>query len=154
MDLKKYQKILFVGGHGICRSPMAAAILKEYRLNREIIIESRGMVALFPEPMNQKAESVLISNGITIENQMSVQLTEQDFTEETLVLVMEQVQREKILQDYPVVNPEDIFVLTELVGDELEIINPYGGPLQSYGICYETLNNSIKKLVDLLNAED
>ena len=42
-------------------------------------------------------------------------------------------------------------VLTEFVGDELEILNPYGGNLQAYGICYETLNKSIKKLVKILN---
>lgn len=35
-------------------------------------------------------------------------------------------------------------VLTDLTGDELEIINPYGGTLQSYGLCYETLNKTIK----------
>ena len=40
---------------------------------------------------------------------------------------------------------------TEFVGDELEILNPYGGNLQAYGICYETLNKSIKKLVKILN---
>ena len=41
--------------------------------------------------------------------------------------------------------------LRELVGDELEILNPYGGTLQSYGLCYETLNKSIQKLVNLMN---
>ena len=46
---------------------------------------------------------------------------------------------------------EDVAVLTEFVGDELEILNPYGGNLQAYGICYETLNKSIKKLVKILN---
>ena len=45
----------------------------------------------------------------------------------------------------------DVEVLTELVGDELEILNPYGGTLQSYGLCYETLNKTIQKLVKLIN---
>jgi protein-tyrosine phosphatase len=37
------------------------------------------------------------------------------------------------------------------VGDELEIIDPYGGELPAYGLCYETLRKSIKKLVRMLN---
>ena len=47
--------------------------------------------------------------------------------------------------------PENVQVLTRYVGDELEIINPYGGLLAAYGLCYETLNKSIKKLVDKFN---
>jgi maltose alpha-D-glucosyltransferase/alpha-amylase len=46
---------------------------------------------------------------------------------------------------------ENVYVLTDFVGEELEIFNPYGGSLQSYGLCYESLRKSIKKLVKILN---
>ena len=82
---------------------------------------------------------------------MSSQIVEEDFSEDTLVLTMEAQQRQKILETFPNAREEDVQVLTELVGDELEIIDPYGGTLQSYGLCYETLNKSIKKLIKLLN---
>ena len=52
---------------------------------------------------------------------------------------------------FPEAKEENVQVLTELVGDELEILDPYGGTLQSYGLCFETMNKSIKKLVKLLN---
>jgi protein-tyrosine phosphatase len=64
---------------------------------------------------------------------------------------MERVQKERLLELYGIDKEEDIYVLTELVGDELEILDPYGGTLTSYGLCYETLRKSIKKLVKLLN---
>lgn len=149
--MKLYNKVIFICDSGTSRSPMAEAIMKEYRLKRPMEIMSRGLVVLFPEPINQKAEAVLISNGINIEDQMSAQLTKEDFSDDTLMIVMEEVQREKILKDYPMADPENVQVLTQLVGDELEIINPYGGTLQAYGLCYETLNKSIKKLVDKIN---
>lgn len=149
--MKLCDKIIFVGESGTGRSAMAEAILKEYRLQYPVEIQCRALVALFPEPINQKAEAVLISNGINVENHMSVQLSEEDFAESTMMIVMEEVQKEKIMQNFEQAGPENIFVLTQLVGDELEIINPYGGTLQSYGLCYETLNKSIKKLVDKLN---
>ncbi|MCI8281359.1 MAG: phosphotyrosine protein phosphatase [Lachnospiraceae bacterium] len=151
--MKRYQRILFVCDSGTCRSPMAEAILKEYRLNRPMEIESRGLVVLFPEPLNQKVEAVLISNGINLGDHMSAQLTEEDFTEDTLIIVMEEVQREKILDSFSRADPGQVQVLTQIVGDELEILNPYGGPLQSYGLCYETLNKSIKKLAERLNED-
>lgn len=149
--MKEYRRIIFVAESGTCRAPMAAGILGEYSLKKSAEILARGMIVLFPEPLNQKAEAVMISNGINMEGFMSSQLTEEDFTEDTLVLVMERVQLEKVLEKYENANRDNVFVLTELVGDELEIIDPYGGALQSYGLCYETLRKTIKKLVTLLN---
>ncbi len=109
------------------------------------------LVVLFPEPLNQKAETVMISNGINLEGFMSSQITAGDFGEDTLVLTMEAQQRQKLLEMFPEAKEENVQVLTELVGDELEILDPYGGTLQSYGLCFETMNKSIKKLVKLLN---
>ena len=130
---------------------MAEAILKEYAMRYPVDIESRGLVVLFPEPLNQKAEAVLISNGINMEEKMSCQLQEEDLQPEHLVLVMEAAQKRKILEEYSGALETDVEVLTELVGDELEILNPYVGSLQSYGLCYETLNKTIQKLVKLIN---
>lgn len=149
--MKEYNRILFVCGSDTCRAPMAAGILAEYNLKRPVEILSRGLVVLFPEPLNQKAEAVMISNGINMEGFMSRQLTEEDLTEDTLVLPMERTQMEKIFEKFANANPENVHVLTELVGDELEIIDPYGGTLQAYGLCYETLRKTILKLVNLLN---
>lgn len=152
--MKQYDRVLFVAESGTCRAPMAVGILKEQTLKHPVEVEARGLVVLFPEPLNQKAEAVMISNGITMEDYMSKQLTEEDFTENTLVLVMEQNQREKVLEKYENANPENVHVLTELVGDELEILDPYGGTLQSYGLCYETMRKTIKKLAALLNETE
>lgn len=149
--MKQYNRVLFVAENGTCRAPMAAGILSEYTLKHPVKIECRGLVVLFPEPLNQKAEAVMISNGINLGNFKSKQLSEEDFTDETLVLTMERIQLEKILEKYENARPENLFVLTELVGDELEILDPYGGPLQSYGLCYETMRKTIIKLVNLLN---
>lgn len=149
--MKPYNRILFVANSGTCRAPMAAGILEEYNLKRPVEILVRGLVVLFSEPLNQKAEAVMISNGINMDGYISTQLSEEDFTEDTLVLVMENAQREKVLEKYQNANPEDTFVLTELVGEELEIIDPYGGSLQAYGLCYEMMRKTILKLVNLLN---
>ena len=149
--MKNYNKVIFVAESGTCRAPMAAGILEEYSLKHPVEILARGLVVLFPEPLNQKAEAVMISNGINMEGFMSTQLTEDDFSDDALVLVMEKGQLEKFLETYHNANPENVHVLTELVGDELEILNPYGGTLQAYGLCYETLRKTILKLVKLLN---
>ncbi len=149
--MNTYKKIIFADSAGNSRAPMAAELLKECTMKKPLDIQARGIVVLFPEPLNQKAEAVLISNGITLENYMSSQLEEEDFAQDTLVIVMGNSDRQKILDMFKKADANNVQVLTELVGEELEIMDPYGGTLQSYGICYETLNKSIKKLSALLN---
>ena len=145
------ERIIFVARSGSCREPMAMGIFKDLILKEDLDVLARGLVVSFPEPMNGKAEAVLIGNGITLENFSSMQLKNEEITENTLVLTMEAKQRDKVIANYENATAENVHVLTEYVGDELEILDPYGGSLQSYGLCYETLRKTIKKLVKILN---
>lgn len=149
-----YSKIIFVAQSGTCREPMAAEILKDIGLKWEPEIIPRGLVVLFPEPLNQKAEAVMISNGILTEGYMSSPLTAEDLEGDTLVLTMESKQRQKVLDMFEQADSKHVHVLTEYVGDELEIVDPYGGTLQMYGLCYETLLSSIRKLATILNEKE
>ena len=152
--MKIYRRIIFVAEAGTCRAPMAAALLKEYTLKHPVEVLARGLVVLFQEPLNQKAEAVMISNGVSTEGYVSTQLSDEDVDEDTLVLTMERSQCQKVLDICATAKEENVCVLTELVGEELEIMNPYGGTLQSYGLCFETLRQTIKKLVKLLNENE
>ena len=152
--MKIYRRIIFVAEAGTCRAPMAAALLKEYTLKHPVEVLARGLVVLFQEPLNQKAEAVMISNGVSTEGYVSTQLSDEDVDEDTLVLTMERSQCQKVLAICANAKEENVCVLTELVGEELEIMNPYGGTLQSYGLCFETLRQTIKKLVKLLNENE
>ena len=149
--MKYFNRVVFVAQSGTTREPMAKGILEDCSLNRPVEILARGLVVNFPEPINPKADAVLISNGINLSDFTSSPLTEEDLTEDTLVLTMENAQREKILSIFPEADPEMVWVLSDLVGDELEIFDPYGGALPYYGLCYEALRKSIKKLVNIIN---
>ncbi|SDX98958.1 arsenate reductase/protein-tyrosine-phosphatase family protein [Lachnobacterium bovis] len=149
--MKKYNKVIFVEKTGTCRAPMAEGVLRDILVTDPIEVCSKGLVVLFPEPINQKAEAVLISNGINFkENYVSSQLQNEDITESTIVFAMEEAIRYKIIEQFENANEDNTFILSDYVGDELEIINPYGAPLQTYGLCYESLRNTMKKLVKIL----
>lgn len=132
---------------------MAAALLQECSLKREIQIEARGLVVLFPEPLNQKAAAVMISNGINMEGYMSEQLVAEDVDANTLVVVMESKDIPQVLSVIGEDRLPQVQVLTTLVGEELEIMDPYGAPLPSYGLCFESLSKTIKKLATWLNEQ-
>ena len=149
-----WDKVIFVCKSDTCRAPMAAALLRECSLKRELDIISRGLVVLFPEPLNQKASAVLISNGINMEGYMSEQLVAEDVDDHTLVLVMEEKHIPQVLAIIGEDKLPQVQVLTMLAGEELEIMDPYGAPLPSYGLCYESLSKTIKKLAVWLNEQE
>ncbi len=150
--MKNITKIIFASGSGTSRAPMAAAIFKEMEKSGSIMCEARGLIVQFPEPLNQKAEAILISNGIELKDYSSKQLEDSDFADNTLVITMEEVQRQKILNEFDSATEENTRLLNELVGDELEVMDPYGSSVQTYGLCFEVLKASIEKLIRVLSA--
>ena len=146
--MKIFNKVIFVGKSGVCREPMAMELLKQQTLNSPVEIMARGLVVLFPEPLNQKAEAVMIGKGINLEGYMSSQLEPEEFGEKTLILTFEDEMRNKILE---LEGARNVYVLTEVTGDELEILDPYGAELMMYGLCFETLEKTIEKLAVVLN---
>ena len=148
-----WDKVIFVCKSGTCRAPMAAALLRECSLKREIEIEARGLVVLFPEPLNQKVSAVMISNGINLEGYMSEQLVAEDVDGNTLIIVMEAKDIPQVLAIVGEDKLPQVQVLTTLAGEELEIMDPYGAPLPSYGLCFESLSKTIKKLAAWLNEQ-
>lgn len=152
--MEHIKRVIFAAGSGTSRAPMAAAIMKQMAEGMGIDVLSRGVVVLFPEPMNQKTEAVLISNGIAPDNFAAEQLTDADIIPDTLILTMEESQRRKVIDEIAGANEENTFVLSTFVGDEIEVVDPYGASLQTYGLCFEVLKKSIEKLLVKLQHMD
>lgn len=150
--MKKYDKLIFVSGSDTSTSPMAEAILQSKYLLEDILIDSKGLVVLFPEPINPKAEAVLVSNGLTMKEHASEPLSKDDFDERTLILTMDHDQKEKILTDYESV--KNVYTISEYIKMEGDVEDPYGGTLGDYGQCFERLKDLITKLVVVLNEEE
>ena len=150
--MKKYDRLIFVSNSDTCRGPMAEAILKSKFLLSELEVESRGLVVLFPEPVNQKAEAILASHGLTMKDHTAKMLEQEDFDERTLILVMEDALKQRIFQEHE--NVQNTWQLSEYIKEETDVTEPVGGSLADYGACYELLDCMISSLVVLLNEEE
>lgn len=84
---------------------------------------------------------------------MSQQLVAEDVDDHTLVLVMEAKEIGQVLSIIGEDRQAQVQVLTTLTGEELEIMDPYGAPLPSYGLCFESMSKTIKKLAAWLNEQ-
>ena len=150
--MKKYDRLIFVSNSDTCRGPMAEAILISKFLLSELEVESRGLVVLFPEPVNQKAEAILASHGLTMKDHTAKMLEQEDFDERTLILVMEDALKQRIFQEHE--NVQNTWQLSEYIKEETDVTEPVGGSLADYGACYELLDCMISSLVVVLNEEE
>ena len=150
--MKKYDRLIFVSNSDTCRGAMAEAILKSKFLLSELEVESRGLVVLFPEPVNQKAEAILASHGLTMKDHTAKMLEQEDFDERTLILVMEDALKQRIFQEHE--NVQNTWQLSEYIKEETDVTEPVGGSLADYGACYELLDSMISSLVVVLNEEE
>ena len=138
-----YRRILFVSSSDSVRGPMAAELLRNCDLKQEYVIGSAGMVVLFPEPANQKAEAIMKSAGMTLAEYNSRQFDQEDIQEDSLVLAIDEAVKEKITAEYGRI---------EFAGDDTEIPDPYGQPLPVYGECFEALKKLVQKLAERLDS--
>lgn len=147
---QKYRRVTFVSGSDSARAPMAAEILRHYELKQEYVIDSRGLVVLFPEPANQKAEAIMKSARMTLQDHVSRQFDEENLQDDALILAIDENQKNKILSEYR--QTENVYTLNEFVGDDTQIPEPYGKPLTAYGECFEILSVLVRKLAEKLDS--
>ncbi len=137
--------------HAVTRAPMATEIFKNLFIDEKATLPydvlSRGAFVNFSEPMNQKAEAVLAGNEIYVKEYQSKEFSVEEVTRDTLVLALDQKVKDILLERYEELTEDNTFVLAYFVGEELETLDPYGGPIVKYGLCYEALKETMKNLM-------
>lgn len=150
--MKHYDKLIFVSESDTSTSPMAEAILQQIFLLEDILITSKGLVVLFPEPINPKAEAVLVSHSLSMKDHVSEQLTEDDFDDRTLILTMDEALMNRLLKDHE--RAKNVFTLASYIQADEDISDPYGGSLADYNRVYEVLRVYVLRLSKILSLEE
>lgn len=147
----KYEKIIFVSKDGTYRAPISAAVMRK-SIGLDIRIESRGLVVLFPEPINPKGVATAISRGYSPAEAVSEVLTENDFNIDTLILVMTEKIKQQVYDNYK--NALNVYSLKEFAKGQGDIESPFGRSMEEYGENFEQLEEWVKKAAELLKSDE
>ena len=141
------KKIIFLSTNNTCRSFIAESVLRKYLKDahrRDIQVESKGLVVLFPEPVHTKAADLVRKSGIEIIDFKASQLTQEDVETSDLILTMNDKQKEKVLEDYH--GYKEVATINEYANDEGAVIDPYGMDDEDYEHCFVQITQLIHKI--------
>lgn len=127
--------ILFVCTANICRSPMAAGLMRDRiakaGLDAAVQVISAGVWAEPGSRASTNATAILRQRGIDLAEHRSQPLTHALLKEAGIILVMEEAHRRSIFYMAPEVLSK-VYLLTEMAGGHADVADPFGGTMAEY----------------------
>ncbi|MFN2135876.1 MAG: hypothetical protein ACK2UK_07975 [Candidatus Promineifilaceae bacterium] len=126
--------ILIVCTANICRSPVAAALLKD-RLQRngfaDWTVSSAGTWAISSRGASRNSQIVMAEYGHDISSHLARMVEESLLQQADLVLCMEEGHVEALTIEFPQ-EAHKIYPITSMAGATYSVQDPYGGSLIEY----------------------
>ena len=148
-------RILVICTANICRSPVAAALLRDRLRQRGLTgwtVGSAGTWAMVSRPASRYSVEVMGRHGYNITDHRATMVEESHLRDADLALTMEDGHAEALRAEFPA-QAHKVFMLTEMIGRNYNIPDPYGGPTEEYQRMYETLveviDAGLERIIDL-----
>jgi protein-tyrosine-phosphatase/phosphohistidine swiveling domain-containing protein len=155
VKLQPGQGVVFVCAGNTCRSPMAAAMLRQELEDRKVAgvpVASRGLYAMDGEPMNELAREVLEERKIDGGIHLSAGLSAADVSQAGLLLVMEPAQREELLKRHPGAAGK-VLLVSEFAGSQDAVADPIGGGRARYDETAAVLSQAVAGVASRLSGD-
>jgi protein-tyrosine-phosphatase len=143
--------ILVVCTANVCRSPMAAGLLRQRlaveKVNARHRVLSAGVWAADGEPASEPAVATMAERGIDISDHRSHSLTTEEVAGADLILVMTH-EHARLVRHTWSQYAWKVHLLSEMAGKHRDVKDPYGGSIEEYRACADTLTRYIDNGLD------
>lgn len=147
--------VLVVCTANICRSPVVEAVLRD-RLERRGLdswtVRSAGTLARPGLAASRHGIDILRERGLDIADHQSHVVEASDVAASDLVLCMERFHAESLRAELPAYR-QRIMLLTEMIGHDEDIADPYGGPRDWYEAMIDDVTEIIERGLDQIVAK-
>jgi protein-tyrosine-phosphatase len=116
--------------------------LAEQGLDAQHRVASAGVWAVVGRSASKNAVAVMAERGIDISDHVARALTADDVAEADLVLVMSREHLDMIRSTWPQYSWK-VHRLAEMSGKRRDIKDPYGGSIQEYQKCADTISDYV-----------
>ena len=147
--------ILIICTANICRSPVAAALLRDRLRQRGLTnwtVGSAGTWAMVARGASRYSIEVAKRGGLNISDHRANMVEESHMNHGDLILTMEVGHAEALRAEFPR-QAHKVYMLAEMVGRTYNIADPYGGPLEEYERMYdglaEVIDNGLDRIIAL-----
>jgi protein-tyrosine-phosphatase len=149
-------RILIVCTGNVCRSPMAVGLLRRRLavggIGSKPEVASAGTWALNDQPATPHAVQVMAERGVDIGQHVAQPITSELVASADLILAMSREHAHAIRTTWPQYAWK-VHLLSEMAGKRRSIRDPYGGSLQEYRLCADTIaryiDEGIERIVEL-----
>ncbi len=150
-------RILFVCTGNTCRSPMAEAVARRYLTERglreSVEVFSRGIAAASGQPASDNAILAMGEQGLNLDSHRSGFLMAEEVARADLILTMTRRHKDLVATLYGGA-AEKVFTLAEYAGmPDGDIADPFGGDLETYRRCSQTISEMVDQALDRFVAE-
>lgn len=151
------KRLVFICSGNTCRSPMAKGLfikhLKERNpeLEGKIEVVTAGTHPNSGEMASPGARTAMEEIGVDISDHKAQPVTERLLSEADWIMTMTRGHRDYLKQVLGENNR--IFTLYGFLGQDKDVLDPYGGDVDTYRVCRDELQQMVEMLMEKLESE-